>query len=316
MKHKPIIVMILLLMFIITQFIGLYVIFHYANPTNELPLGMGYPQTPQTCDINSISDLFSCTQYLVTIIFAFIIAVTLFLFLTKIKAEFIIRLWFFLVVAIALVISFLAIPGITSLAVAGIAALFFSFMKVFRRNLWFHNFTELLVYPGIAAVFIPILNVYTVLILLVLISIYDMWAVWHSKIMIKMAKYQINKVRAFSGFFVPYMSKNVRLQLQKMKSSKTKSGKSNLKNKGIKVNVAILGGGDVVFPIITAGVFLLASPSIVVGLFYALSIIIGAAAGLLYLFIRSEKKKFYPAMPFITTGIFAGLLVAWLISMI
>ena len=308
MKHKPKIVAILLGMFLITQFIGLYVINFYSLPANELPLGMGYPQTPQTCDINSLTDFFSCTQYLVTIIFAFIIAITLFLFLTKLKAEFIIRVWFFFVVTIALMIALLAIlPEINYIfIISGIVALFLSFMKVFKRNLWVHNGTELLIYPGIAAVFVPILNIYTVLILLVLISIYDMWAVWHSKIMIKMAKYQINKVKAFSGFFIPYVSKKVKLQIQRMKASKSK-----MKNKKIKISVAILGGGDVVFPIITAGVVMLTY-----GLFYSLFVIFGAAAGLLYLFIRSEKKKFYPAMPFITAGIFAGLLVAWLISLI
>ena len=308
MKHKPKIVAILLGMFLITQFIGLYVINFYSLPANELPLGMGYPQTPQTCDINSLADFFSCTQYLSTIIFAFIIAITLFLFLTKIKAEFIIRIWFFFVVTIALLIALLAIlPEINYIfIISGIVALFLSFMKVFKRNLWVHNGTELLIYPGIAAVFVPILNIYTVLILLVLISIYDMWAVWHSKIMIKMAKYQINKVKAFSGFFIPYVSKKVKLQIQRMKASKSK-----MKNKKIKISVAILGGGDVVFPIITAGVVMLTY-----GLFYSLFVIFGAAAGLLYLFIRSEKKKFYPAMPFITAGIFAGLLVAWAISLI
>jgi presenilin-like A22 family membrane protease len=132
-----------------------------------------------------------------------------------------------------------------------------------------------------------------------------MWAVWHSKIMIKMAKYQINKVKTFSGFFIPYMSKKVRMQLKKLK-------KSQLKNKKIKVNVAILGGGDVVFPIIAAGVVML-TPGF--GLLYSLFVIAGAASGLLFLFIYSEKKKFYPAMPFITAGIFVGLLIAWLVSL-
>lgn len=87
--------------------------------------------------------------------------------------------------------------------------------------------------------------------------------------------------------------------------------KYKLKKKQVKVNVAILGGGDVVFPIITAGVVMLTF-----GLFYSLFVIAGVALGLLYLFINSEKKKFYPAMPFITAGIFLGLLVAWMISLI
>ena len=306
MKHKPQIIVILLSMFIITQFIGLYVVNYYSMPANELPLGMDYPQTDLTCEINSLSDFFSCTRYLSSIIFAFIIAITLFLFLTKIKAEFIIRLWFFFVVVIALLIALQTIISQINYAflISGVAALFLAFMKVFKRNLLVHNITELFIYPGIAAIFVPILNIYSVLILLVLISIYDMWAVWHSGIMQKMAKYQINKVKAFSGFFVPYISKKVRLQLKKLK-------KSQLKKKKIKVNVAILGGGDVVFPIITAGVVMLTY-----GLFYSLFVIAGAAAGLLYLFIYSEKKKFYPAMPFITAGIFLGLLVGWLVSSI
>ena len=306
MKHKPQIIAILLGMFLLAQFIGLYVINHYSVPSNQLPLGMGYPQTDLTCTINSIFDFFTCTQYLGTIVFAFIIAILLFLFLTRIKAEFIIRIWFFFVIAIALLITLQSfIPQFNyAFLIAGLIAVILAFLKVFKRNIIVHNATELLVYPGIAAIFVPILNIYTVLILLVLISIYDMWAVWHSGIMQKMAKYQIDKVRVFSGFFVPYISKKVRLQMKKLK-------KSQLKNKKIKVNVAILGGGDVVFPIITAGVVMLTY-----GLLYSLFVIVGAASGLLLLFIYSEKKKFYPAMPFITTGIFAGLLIGLLVSLL
>ena len=47
----------------------------------------------------------------------------------------------------------------------------------------------------------------TVIILLVVISIYDMWAVWKSGIMQKMAKYQMDELKIFSGFYVPYASK-------------------------------------------------------------------------------------------------------------
>lgn len=287
-------------MFIIAQFIGLYVINYYSLPANELPLGMGQAKVDMQCEINSLSDFFSCTEYLTTIIFAFIIALTIFFFLTKIKAELIIRLWFFFVIIIALLIAFQSLlPQMNyTFWISLIAAVFLGFLKIFRQNMLVHNLTELFVYPGIAAVFVPLLNIYTVLILLILISIYDMWAVWHSGIMQKMAKYQINKVKTFSGFFIPYLTKKVKLQMKR----------AGLRKKKIRVNVAILGGGDVVFPIITAGVVMLTY-----GLLSALFVIAGAASGLLYLFIRSEKKKFYPAMPFITAGIFAGLLLAWLI---
>ena len=85
---------------------------------------------------------------------------------------------------------------------------------------------------------------------------------------------------------------------------KQKYKKSELKKKKIKMNIAILGGGDVVFPIISAGVMLKT-----LGIWPAIFVIIGAALGLSYLLFFSKKKKFYPAMPFITAGIFLGMLV-------
>jgi hypothetical protein len=87
--------------------------------------------------------------------------------------------------------------------------------------------------------------------------------------------------------------------------------KSELKNKKVKANVAILGGGDVVFPIITAGVML-----VQFGFLAALFVIIGATLGISYLLFVAEKKKFYPAMPFISAGIFLGILAAFLAGFI
>ncbi len=72
--------------------------------------------------------------------------------------------------------------------------------------------------------------------------------------------------------------------------------------------MAILGGGDVVFPIIAAGVMLKT-----LGLLSSIFVIIGATLGLSYLMFFAEKKKFYPAMPFITAGIFAGIILSYLI---
>jgi len=69
--------------------------------------------------------------------------------------------------------------------------------------------------------------------------------------------------------------------------------------------MAILGGGDVVFPIITAGVML-----VNFGFWPALFVILGATLGLSYLLFFASPKKFYPAMPFITLGIFLGMLAS------
>jgi len=177
----------------------------------------------------------------------------------------------------------------------------------------------LLIYPGIASVFVPILNIYTIIVLLILISVYDMWAVWHSGIMQKMARYQIDKLKIFSGFFVPYAGKKTKqkIKLLREKFRNKKISKKELQSKKFRVNVAILGGGDVVFPIITAGVMLKTFSDKILfgigGLGPALLVIAGATLGLTYLFFFSEKKKFYPAMPFISAGIFAGMILSWII---
>jgi len=293
MKHKLAIILVLLGMFLVTQFIGLYVVNHYSQ--NELPYGMEPPE-----EINPVNAFPS-------IIIAFIIAIALFFLLTKFKIEFILKLWFLIVIVLALglsINSFLPKEQYIPL-MSLIIALPFALIKVFNRNIIVHNTTELLIYPGIAAVFVPLLNIWTMIILLILISIYDAWAVWKSKIMQKMAKYQINTLKIFSGFFIPYLSKKER---EKIKMLKQKYKKSELKKKKIKINIAILGGGDVIFPIISAGVMLKT-----LGIWPAIFVILGAALGLSYLLFFSEKKKFYPAMPFITVGIFLGMLVGVLV---
>ncbi|HEB47102.1 MAG TPA: hypothetical protein ENI22_01390, partial [Candidatus Pacearchaeota archaeon] len=298
MKHNLKITAILLAMFVVTQMIGIYTVNHYLVPDNVLPFGLEPPEIEKESDYYSIFP---------GIIIAFIIAILLFFFLTRLKIEFVLKLWFFVVVLLALSIFFFSVFSSLNYALTFslLIALPLAFIKIYGRNFLVHNFTELLIYPGIAAVFVPILNVLTIVGLLVLISIYDIWAVWHSGIMQKMAKYQITQLKIFSGFFVPYLSKNVKNRIAKLKKTLSKS---QLNKKKIKINVAILGGGDIVFPIIAAGVMLKT-----LGIASALLVALGATLGLAYLFFFAEKRKFYPAMPFITGGILAGILISYLL---
>ena len=303
-------------MFVVTQFIGLAVqhadVFHLEqtiNGTTEI-VANPYLSWIQPPEIETQKQSFSM---LGSLIFAFIVAITLLFFLTKFKIEFILKAWFFLVVVIALFLSVYAFEKLAPFVINPSWAFFIPFaialplayIKIYKKDFLIHNLTELFVYPGIAAVFVPILNVWTIIILLIVISIYDVWAVWHSGIMQKMAKYQINKLNIFSGFFVPYVSGKMRAKIKKMKQSLKKS---ELKKKKIKVNVALLGGGDIIFPIIAAGIMLKAF-----GLGSALFVIAGATCGLAYLFFFSEKKKFYPAMPFITAGIFLAMVLSYFV---
>lgn len=311
MKHQKKVTIILLSMFIVTQFIGLAVI--HADPFNMAVEGQDekvpnpYLTWIQPPEAEQDSDFL--TKFLPSIIVAFIIAVSLLFLLSKFNLRFILRAWFFLVVTFAIALTLFSFEILMpwtidlklALLIPVIIAIPLALKKIYSNNFIVHNATELLIYPGIAAVFVPILNMWTIIVLLIIISFYDMWAVWHSKIMQGMAKYQMEKLKIFAGFFIPYASSSVKAKIKNMK-------KSELKKKKIRVNVAILGGGDVIFPIITAGVMFQT-----VSFIAALFVIGGALLGLTSLFVFGQKKAFYPAMPFITGGIFLGLILNFLI---
>jgi len=309
MKHTIRVTFILLAMFFITQLIGIFVVSQYApvitqstdeqgNLINEtshnLPFGLDPPEEVQP------------RNALVSIIIAIIFAAFLMLIFMKYKFELILRVWFFLVftLALSITINSVLIGKTYGIIISLIVALPLTFLKVFRRNMTIHNLTELGIYPGIAAIFVPLFNIWAVVVLLIAISIYDIYAVWHAGFMQKMAHYQINNVKTFAGFFIPYIGKKEKELMKKARSSKSK----NKKEKRIKVNVAILGGGDVLFPIVLAGVVFFQ-----LGLVQAILISIGATIALGTLFYYSQKGKFYPAMPFITAGCFLALAVAYLI---
>ena len=181
MKHNWKITLILIAMFLVTQVIGLMVINAYTPRTEtiiingieqnislspQLPYGMQPPEMPKGTS-------------LATIIISFVIAILLIFLLSKFKAKWFLRTWFFIVVILAIGITlyslffYLNIPY--AALIATLIALPLAFYKIFKQQLLIHNLTELLVYPGIAAVFVPILNVWTVIILLIAISIYDIF---------------------------------------------------------------------------------------------------------------------------------------------
>jgi presenilin-like A22 family membrane protease len=326
MKHTLKITIILLSMFLITQIIGLFVVGIYQNAAYPLPFGMEPPEelTQQPSD------------FPVIILIAFVFAIFLFFLLTKINAERFIRLWFFVVTTLAIGLSLKAFtffifrkdillgnlfpmsPTTSLLSVIVILiALPLAYIKIFKRDFMVHNITELLIYPGIASVFVPILGVLGIILLLLAISLYDIWAVWRSEFMQKMAKYQINKLKFFTGFFIPYTNKKQKLQIRQIKDKSLKLSEEKrekyleqqFKKSKIKISLAILGGGDIIFPIITAGVFLRVYASV----FPALIIIASATIGLLGLFIMARKGKFYPAMPFLAISMYLGMIVSWLL---
>lgn len=334
MKHDFNITMILLAMFFITQIVGLVVIDAYSpkvvqveketpegivivNETvaKEVPYGMEPPELEPELSIISI---------MIAILFATLI----FFLLTRLRAAFLIKAWFFFVVMVTMAISLtaifsMALPSLNNkiltmnlgypLTLVSVIALGISFIltffKIIRRNFIVHNLTEILVYPGLASIFVPILNVFWALVLLLLISLYDAYAVWKSKHMVKLAQYQINDLKIFTGFFLPYLTNRSVEQIKKIKKAKDiRLDEVRKKAQKIRVSLAILGGGDVAFPLIFAGVVMRASSFLqasIIAVFVTLS--------LLLLFVVAKKEKFYPAMPFLTAGCILGYLATLLV---
>jgi len=117
-----------------------------------------------------------------------------------------------------------------------------------------------------------------IVILLIIFSIYDFIAVYKTKHMVEMAKEMIRS-RAILGLIVP---------------PDLASFKQNLKQVKPGGKFMVLGGGDVVFPLLLCSS--LVSSGILNSLIVALFSLIGLFAGFLF-FISQKQKKAIPALP-------------------
>ena len=278
MKHNWKITLTLLFIFVAAQVVGLDITSQYididaTSSGNETVLFEElYLIEPPEVENES-------TSFLLLII-PFVLATLLVLVMAKFQAYWFWKFWFLLSIFVALFISLFPYLRNEILLTAIIAAILTGFKS---RNIIIHNVTEILIYGGIAAILVPILNVFSMSMLLIIISFYDIFAVRKSKHMIKLAKFQTNS-NAFAG---------ISIRKPKITEKKTKGKTSN----------AILGGGDIAFPLLFAGTVLKSTASFL----QAYIIVAFATLALAYLFYRSEKGKFYPAMPYITVGCFIAL---------
>ena len=287
MKHTFKITIILTILFLLTQLIGLGIISKYVDIqevvkqveievdgetiTQEIIVKVeDWDNLPYDLERPKIE---SNTSY-IAIGFSILLATLLALLLIKLEARVLWKAWFFLSVWFTLSI---ALNAFILQSVAVLLGLALAYLKAFKPNVIMHNLTELFIYGGLAVIFVPILNLTSIFVLLILISIYDMYAVWKSKHMIKMAEFQ-TKLKLFAGLLIPYG-----------------------KNK-----TAILGGGDLGFPLLFTGVMYKS-----IGL-ESLLVILATTISLFILLYKSEKNKYYPAMPFISIGCLLGYLLTLL----
>ncbi|MCK4714544.1 MAG: hypothetical protein KAT35_03140 [Candidatus Aenigmarchaeota archaeon] len=299
MKHTFPVTAVLIIVFLCIQFFGLYALSESMtiSVSKDGAVDVLYDDTT----VGERPEIEGAMSFLY-ILFGILVGTGIVLLFVKL-GQF--RLWkvmYFMAIWLASSITLGVFIG-SSLAIIIAAAL--AVLELFRTNVFIHNATEVLIYPGIAILFAPLFNIYWAAALLIAISVYDMFTVWKSGHMVTLAKFQMSS-KAFAGFVIPYSTgKGAR----KIKSKIPKG----VKDRG-GARTAILGGGDIAFPLVFAGVAMdwlikTASLSKFPALLEASVIPVFAAIALLILFLRAEKDKFYPAMPFVTAGCFIGFAV-------
>lgn len=349
MKHAFHVTLLLVLFFFLSQLAGLTIVNEYIDVQTTAATGQTtlyeqeYERTgfsPPVVENESFSFLYVLAGVFIGTIFILLII--------KFKKRLLWKGWFFIGVSVCLIIAItpflhkllVRIPWIEpyTFFLALIIAALLAVYKVFMRNIYVHNLTEILLYGGLAALLVPIFNLTSIILLLVGISLYDMYAVWRSKHMIAMAKFQSSE-QVFAGLLMPYRSSTptpssaseettvgkataersegstVTVSASSSSTKQLKKKKAITKEKSApelapSVKSAILGGGDIAFPLLFSGVIMK-----VTGSYFAPVITtITATIALSLLLFQSKKDTFYPAMPFLSIGSFLGLLIVYLVG--
>ena len=178
------------------------------------------------------------------------------------------------------------------LALIFLAILIFLWVK--RPNILIHDFLLLSGIVGIGSIFGLRLEPLMVVLFLILFSVYDFIAVYKTKHMIKMAKEMI-AAGAILGLILP---------------SKIADFKANLKEVYPGGKFLILGGGDIIFPLILC--VSLVPQGILKSLIVAFFAMIGLAFSF-YLFTSQKTRKPIPALPPIALFSIIGFLITKLI---
>lgn len=323
MKHTPKVTLILIALFFVAQFVGLFTVNKYIvvekneNRTTIVHEATPLGEQPTVPDDEKIS-------LAVIIIIMILLGTGLFFILIKFKMFLTWKIWYMLAVSAALIVAFGVYLPTAGAVILGIAL---AIWRIFRPNPIIHNLSEMFIYTGMAILILPLLNLYSAGVLLLLISIYDMIAVWKSKHMIKMAEFQINST-LFAGLSINYdrdtgkkvklTSPDKKIKIVKTKTNKEKHERTSKEKHKRETKNAILGGGDIAFPLfftVALMEFLIVNRGLdkLSALFFSMPVSIGAGIALFLLLTKGKKDTFYPAMPFISAGCLVGLAIVWLI---
>lgn len=306
MKHTLKVTAALVLFFFMAQFVGLLIINHYIDHKKTFETKT-VEYRPLPFDIERPEVKNQSTSF-IYITIAILIGTLLVLLLMKFNKPFIWKFWFFLSVFFTLLIAFYAFANIYF---ATALALILAILKLYKPNIIIQNLSEIFIYGGLAAFVVNIFNLFAVFMLLIIISIYDFIAVFKTKHMIKLAKFQ-SESKVFAGLLIPYEREKISIKSEASVKSKIQSS-NDIKSKK---SVAVLGGGDIGFTLIFAGAVmkdLMLHEIQLIAFLKTIVIPVFATLALLALLLKGQQNKFYPAMPILSAGCFIGYLVILLI---
>ena len=344
MKHKPNVIIALVLFFLMAQFTGLLIINHYIDHKKTIETkAVAWQPLPYSLERPEVKNQSASFIYITV---AILIGTVLVLLLIKFNKPFIWKAWFFLTVWLTLAIAFAAF---INNIIAAILALIISVLKLYKPGIIIQNLSEIFIYGGLAAIFVPMINLFAAFMLLIVISIYDFVAVFKTKHMIKLAEFQ-SQSKVFAGLIIPYeIHENRRFSGHQKSKGFFSEGKISIKSKAVaklesgekkagemservvvlrehsqssrssassRKSLAVLGGGDIGFTLIFAGVVmknLMLQETMLTGFLKALIIPFFVSLALFILLLKGQQSKFYPAMPVLSIGCFIGYWVVLLI---
>ncbi|MBI4147876.1 hypothetical protein HY490_01150 [Candidatus Woesearchaeota archaeon] len=291
MKHPPNVALWITLLFLTSQLVGLAILNQYSLIQDgqmvyrDVPSFLGIPLERPDVSPAVISSFMW---------FGLLIG-TLIVFLLLRQGWFLVwKFWYAIAVILCLHIALAStLPPLFST----ILALAFGAWKLFRPGVIIHNATEILIHSGLAALFVPLLTIKSMLAVYALVAVYDAYAVWKSKHMVALAKFQA-KSGMFAGFVMPYHVPHKKI-MKKIEGKKVQLHA---------FRTAILGGGDVAFPLLFAGVV-----QHTLGAWQAAIVSLSTAISLYLLLYFGRKNQFYPAIPFLLAGSLAGLALSLLL---
>jgi len=289
MKHTLKVTVALVSFFLMSQLVGLLIINQYIDHEKSIEkkeiIMKPLPYNIERPEVENQSASF------IYISVSILMGTILVLLLVKFNKPLIWKIWFFATVWLTLAIAFAAF---INNIIAAVLALAISILKLYKPQIIIQNISEVFIYGGLAAIFVPIINLFAAFMLLIVISIYDFIAVYKTGFQ--------SKSKVFAGLVIPYEKVKIPTEGKSLKTSA----------QGKKSKVAVLGGGDIGFTLIFAGVVmkdLMLKETILAGFLKTSVIPVFVSIALLILLIKGQENKFYPAMPVLSLGCLLGYLV-------